>query len=591
MAPKASVADFWSRFKMSQSDPTAASQSFGEDDGSASAGAGEEGGEKQETQGTALVGIARSLGPEAETEPEGDGEQETEVEGKQVAEVEEQAEGEAKGDAGADTGASAKSRAAAGGKGKRKVEGKGRMPAQGQGQRQDGGGQEDGVTAEERGERKVKGKGKAEAGKEKGTRKAKGKARAGKTQNEEGKAKAAEEHKQGDKSTTEEATQPPASEPAVFQLLAPALPSPQNPVCHRCKVSVDMCRSRLVGKSAACWICPACNTKSVQLHRIFGSWPPASFAKLPKAWQEEFWRSCAEMPGGPQLEEFVVQAITRKRVELEESTVGGEFLPLSVYSKRGYDAERIARECTDTQDHPILGKCYRVCITAVYSKTVESMVREELMHHKRVKDQKTSAAARPTATRSSDSKSSSESRRRKRRQDKKDRKGKNTKDKGKNDRKVKGRESKSKRRSSSDSESGSSHQKRKRSPDSKGKRSGGKKGRTQSQERAADEQKAAAATMRLASLAIARLSPLLALLKAGVADAHFKNVPSFVADPAKVSAGIIGDMEHEASKAIKNRGAAGLSFNKVELEDAARTATERNALMCKMLDTARKHSK
>jgi len=134
---------------------------------------------------------------------------------------------------------------------------------------------------------------------------------------------------------------------ALVVVEAPALGSPE-PVCHRCKVAVDQTVSRLVGKSAGCWVCPSCNKKAVQLHRIFGSWPPSSFAKLPKEWQEQFSKGCAELPGGPALEEYLTQAVARRRIEIEEATVGGENLPLSVYKARGYDNERIKRMCAKT---------------------------------------------------------------------------------------------------------------------------------------------------------------------------------------------------------------------------------------------------
>ena len=56
---------------------------------------------------------------------------------------------------------------------------------------------------------------------------------------------------------------------------------------------------------------------------------------------------------------------------------GGEYLPLSVYEKRGFDVEAIRQKCTDTEEHPILGTTYRVCIRSAFSKTIEELVRKE----------------------------------------------------------------------------------------------------------------------------------------------------------------------------------------------------------------------
>ena len=50
---------------------------------------------------------------------------------------------------------------------------------------------------------------------------------------------------------------------------------------------------------------------------------------------------------------------------------GGEYLPLSVYEKRGFDIDAIREKCTDTEEHPVLGTAYTVCIRSNFSKTVE----------------------------------------------------------------------------------------------------------------------------------------------------------------------------------------------------------------------------
>ena len=108
------------------------------------------------------------------------------------------------------------------------------------------------------------------------------------------------------------------------------------------------------------------------------SWPPKSFAGMSTEWQQNFWKSLEGKPGGAALENFVVDSLVRQRVEQEQTTSGGEYLPLSVYAQRGFDTSRIVDLCHDTQEHPVLGTCYRVSIVAVYSKTIEEMIRSEL---------------------------------------------------------------------------------------------------------------------------------------------------------------------------------------------------------------------
>ena len=86
--------------------------------------------------------------------------------------------------------------------------------------------------------------------------------------------------------------------------------------------------------------------------------------------------------GGAALEKHVIDAITTKRCEIEQATTGGEYLPLSVWKQRGFDPEQVSLS-KDRQEHPILGTCFRVVITGVLSKTIEEMVRKELLHSKR----------------------------------------------------------------------------------------------------------------------------------------------------------------------------------------------------------------
>ena len=83
------------------------------------------------------------------------------------------------------------------------------------------------------------------------------------------------------------------------------------------------------------------------------------------------------------MEEFVISSIARSRTETEEAVQGGEYLPLSVYKQRGFPTELIEERCKDVRDHEMLGPCYRLVIDGVYSTVVETMIRSELMDHKR----------------------------------------------------------------------------------------------------------------------------------------------------------------------------------------------------------------
>ena len=65
---------------------------------------------------------------------------------------------------------------------------------------------------------------------------------------------------------------------------------PSRPVCTTCKVELDPLQSQVCGKSFGHWRCNVCNTRMVQLHRMFGSWPTEQFRALSLEAQEQFWK-------------------------------------------------------------------------------------------------------------------------------------------------------------------------------------------------------------------------------------------------------------------------------------------------------------
>ncbi len=54
---------------------------------------------------------------------------------------------------------------------------------------------------------------------------------------------------------------------------------PLQPTCGKCiLVIMGPLKSIVTGRGAGCWKCLECNVKCTQLNRIFGPWPPRSFA-------------------------------------------------------------------------------------------------------------------------------------------------------------------------------------------------------------------------------------------------------------------------------------------------------------------------
>ena len=152
-------------------------------------------------------------------------------------------------------------------------------------------------------------------------------------------------------------------------IVAPELKR-DTPLCHRCRKPVEVFKSQLLAtKSQGSWRCNLCNSKGTQLSRVFGAWPPVSFKHLSPEAQESFWEAAKQCKDATKLEEIFINHLVKSRIEQEVAKSGGEYLPLSVYHARGFDTEAIRTTCRDTEQHEVLGTCYRVSIKSVFSKS------------------------------------------------------------------------------------------------------------------------------------------------------------------------------------------------------------------------------
>jgi len=172
------------------------------------------------------------------------------------------------------------------------------------------------------------------------------------------------------------------------------------PTCRRCLQPATVDIHRIMAKSTAKWVCNRCNTRGVQLSRIYGAWPPKSFKDLPAEAQAEFWNKVKDAQGEAEMKKAVSGTMSLVKIEQEESQAGGEYLPLSVWVARGFLKEDVLK-CTDTQEHAYLGKTYRITINSKYSKNIEQFIRQEVQESKRKKKEKEDEAegAPPTKKR------------------------------------------------------------------------------------------------------------------------------------------------------------------------------------------------
>lgn len=136
--------------------------------------------------------------------------------------------------------------------------------------------------------------------------------------------------------------------------------------CSYCGSQAALHKARLTAKGSGRWQCNLCNTRLVQLHRGFGTWPTNEFKSLSDEDQQAFMRSLgAGSSSSTKGFNVVAQAKEYLRAhEVHEQFYesSGEFLPLSVWQCRGFDSAAIESGSApeDLQRHPVLGPVYRV---------------------------------------------------------------------------------------------------------------------------------------------------------------------------------------------------------------------------------------
>ena len=143
---------------------------------------------------------------------------------------------------------------------------------------------------------------------------------------------------------------------------APAFPK-TTLLCFECNSEVHRDSVRLVSKQKEMYRCKFCRTKITQLYKKFGSWPPPCMEGRSLAEKQTFMKSIHGLSGTAAADKANMYLKTYDTTEKRYEN-GGKFYPLAKWQHDGFDSAAIknltAKE--DTQEHPILGTCYRVKI-------------------------------------------------------------------------------------------------------------------------------------------------------------------------------------------------------------------------------------
>jgi hypothetical protein len=186
-------------------------------------------------------------------------------------------------------------------------------------------------------------------------------------------------------------------------------------------------------------------------------WTSKDFLPLTPDQRQEFWRQANATSSNESLKALLTETIVQSQTDVARATLGGDYLPLGVWKAKGFDTEEIEAKCTDTMEHPIFGKVYRVQIFGLsregLKETTQRTIQEKVDRRKpklpkklnlplsdaqgfpeeepEMEEHNSAEASSSKSSESSSSSSSSRSRKKKKKKSKKSKRSKKSKAKRK----------------------------------------------------------------------------------------------------------------------------------------------------------------
>ena len=156
------------------------------------------------------------------------------------------------------------------------------------------------------------------------------------------------------------------------------------PTCRKCMMpcALDKLVNKSKGEQRVHVVCRSCNSTTTMLSRHLGQWPIAGFQGLSPDQQVAFWKQChsiiqrqGRLDYGS-IRAFLAVSLAEKQYEIASAEFKSKYLPLSVWTAKGYKEEDVKKGLKET--HPILGDTYAVPLKTVtkgfYREKVEEMI-------------------------------------------------------------------------------------------------------------------------------------------------------------------------------------------------------------------------
>ena len=165
--------------------------------------------------------------------------------------------------------------------------------------------------------------------------------------------------------------------------------------CSECGCPVETMPGKVIRKKSHTTVqCKSCHNVTTLLYRNYDM-KALGFREMPQAEIQDFFQKAKEAMDstGKKLDAGKIKTLlTTKMTEVakneKETAVNGDYLPLSVYAKRGYDTTNIEAKA-EKLESDLFGWVYRVPTLSVNYRHVEQEVKETIKEAtRRVKPQK-----------------------------------------------------------------------------------------------------------------------------------------------------------------------------------------------------------
>lgn len=177
------------------------------------------------------------------------------------------------------------------------------------------------------------------------------------------------------------------------------------PTCRKCMMpcNVENVVNKTKAEGRVNVVCRGCNSATTMLSRHLGQWPVPAFSGLTQEQQIGFWKQCHDIiQNQGRLDYGSIRAcltisLTERRSEVASAKFTSEYLPVSVWTTRGFKEEDVRKGLKEI--HPLLGETSAVPLKTVSKEHIRARVEEMITTFEaQVRKKKNGKASQPASS-------------------------------------------------------------------------------------------------------------------------------------------------------------------------------------------------